>query len=96
MPCVFCGGKKAAEKLKNMVWHQWFFWAVCSPKSAICVTRQNAEKYGQEQQDAVLAIKKKLFYLDSRETVEEAKSIVVEVVSVCEKGGFNFLKLNSN
>lgn len=63
MPCIFCGGKKVgSRKVEEYgVWHQWFFWTVCSLlTSAICVTRQNAEKYGQKQQDAVLAIQKSI------------------------------------
>ncbi|XP_054283573.1 uncharacterized protein LOC129000637 [Macrosteles quadrilineatus] len=75
------------------------FGAVCSPTSAIYVMRKNAEKYGKENQEALHAIQEQFYmddYLDSRETIDEAETLVKDVVNICQKGGFNLRNVISN
>ncbi|XP_054266241.1 uncharacterized protein LOC128988686 [Macrosteles quadrilineatus] len=75
------------------------FGAACSPTCAIYVLQTNAEKNGDSHQEAVQAIKEQFYmddYLDSMESVDEAKSLTKEVVSICNKGGFNLRNFISN
>ncbi|XP_054279172.1 uncharacterized protein LOC128997557 [Macrosteles quadrilineatus] len=86
-------------KLQEWCMTSMIFGAVCSPTSAIYITRKNSEKHGEEYPDAKLAVNQQFYmddYLDSNQSVEEAKSLIEGVVNICKKGGFNLRNFISN
>ena len=67
------------------------FGSVCSPAAAIYVTRENADRYKDEFPEAVDVINKTQYMDDcvsSRDTVDEAKKIIRDVIEIHSRGGF--------
>lgn len=75
------------------------FGATCSPASAQYVKNVNAAAFSDQYPRAVIAIQKYHYvddYLDSFETIQEAKQVVKEVRTIHAEGGFELRNFRSN
>ncbi|XP_058840859.1 uncharacterized protein LOC131696330 [Topomyia yanbarensis] len=75
------------------------FGATCSPCSAQYIKNTNALDYSERYPDAALAIVENTYvddYLDSRDTIEEALNLAMDVRLIHSKAGFEIRNWQSN